>query len=58
MQGETRERWLRLCEQAAVEQDHNRLLKLIREISALLDEKEARLQAARSSKQVETTKPQ
>ena len=58
MQGETRERWLRLCEQAAVEQDHNRLLELIREISALLDEKEARLQAARSSKQVETTKPQ
>ncbi len=58
MQGETRELWLRLCEQAAVEQDHNRLLELIREISALFDEKEARLQAARSGKQVETTKPQ
>ena len=46
MQGETRESWLRLCEQAAVEQDRNRRLELIREIGALLDEKEARLQVA------------
>jgi hypothetical protein len=51
MRGEARERWVQLCEQAAVEQDHDRLLKLIREISALLDEKEARLQAAQSGKQ-------
>jgi hypothetical protein len=55
MQGETRERWVELCEQAAVEQDHDRLLELIREISALLDEKEVRLQAA-SAKPIETKK--
>lgn len=48
MRGEARERWVQLCEQAAVEQDHDRLLQLIREISALLDEKEARLHAAQS----------
>jgi hypothetical protein len=55
MQGETRERWVELCEQAAVEQDHDRLMELIREISAVLDEKEARLQAA-SAKPIETKK--
>jgi hypothetical protein len=48
MQGETGERWRTLCEQAAVEQDHDRLMVLIREISGLLDEKEARLKAATS----------
>lgn len=50
MRGEARERWVQLCEQAAVEQDHDRLLQLIREISALLDEKEARLHAAQSGR--------
>jgi hypothetical protein len=43
MEGETKERWLQLCEQAAVEQDRVKLLQLIREISRLLEEKEDRL---------------
>jgi hypothetical protein len=43
MQGETRERWQMLCEQAATEQDPERLMFLIREIDQLLSEKEQRL---------------
>jgi hypothetical protein len=43
MKGETRERWLVLCEQAAVEQDPQRLMALIREIDQLLREKQQRL---------------
>ena len=44
MQGETREKWKVLCEQAAVEQDQVKLMQLIQEITSLLDEKEKRLQ--------------
>jgi ABC-type transporter Mla subunit MlaD len=40
-----KERWLELCEQAAVEQDADKLFTLIHEITRLLDEKEQRLQA-------------
>lgn len=43
MRGETGELWRKLCEQAAVEQDPEKLLELTREINRLLDEKEARL---------------
>jgi hypothetical protein len=43
MQGETKERWERLCQQAAVEQDSDRLVKLVQEINRLLAEKEERL---------------
>ncbi len=43
MKGETRERWLVLCERAAVEQDPQRLMVLIREIDQLLREKQERL---------------
>ncbi len=38
-----KEQWIRLCEQAHVEQDPARLLELIREIERLLEEKEQRL---------------
>lgn len=47
MRGETGERWRKLCEEAAVEEDPERLLLLTREISQLLDEKEQRLKKAR-----------
>jgi hypothetical protein len=40
MHGEKAERWLKLCEEAAIEQDHERLMKLITEINQLLEEKE------------------
>lgn len=43
MQGETKERWLLLCEQAAVEEDAERLLELVKEINRILEEKEKRL---------------
>jgi hypothetical protein len=43
MQGQTVERWRRLCEQAAEEQDPDELLKLVNEITQLLDEKTKRL---------------
>lgn len=47
MQGETGERWLELCQQAAVEQDTDKLLQLIREINELLEAKERRLHGQR-----------
>ena len=40
MQGENGERWKHLCEQAAVEQDPQRLLELVREINRLLAHKQ------------------
>ena len=44
MKGETGERWRKLCEQAAVEQDPLKLMDLVSEINRLLREKEERLQ--------------
>jgi hypothetical protein len=41
-----KERWMQLCEQAAVEQDPERLLQLCLELDALLAEKETRLRSA------------
>jgi hypothetical protein len=43
MQGEIKERWRELCEQAAEEQDHNKLMELIEEINSLLEAKQQRL---------------
>jgi hypothetical protein len=43
MQGEKKERWMELCAQAAVEQDPKKLMELVQEINALLEEKERRL---------------
>ena len=43
MEDKTKERWLELCEQAAVEQDHDKLMQLVSEIDRLLAEKEQRL---------------
>jgi hypothetical protein len=43
MQGENKERWKLLCEQAAIEQDPQRLLELTREINDLLLGKQRRL---------------
>jgi cell shape-determining protein MreC len=45
--GKFGERWRKLCEQAAIEQDSDRLLELIKEINRLLEEKEERLKSAR-----------
>jgi hypothetical protein len=43
MKGETRERWQHLCELAADEQDHEKLMELVKEINDLLEAKEKRL---------------
>lgn len=45
MQGERRERWQLLCEQAAKEQNAEKLFALTQEINRLLEEKEHRLKA-------------
>jgi hypothetical protein len=38
-----KERWLELCAQAAIEQDPQKLIVLVKEISDLLEAKERRL---------------
>ncbi len=43
MDRETKEQWLVLCEEAAVEQDPARLLVLLTEINCLLNEKQRRV---------------
>jgi hypothetical protein len=43
VKGETRELWITLCEQAAVELDPLRLLELVKQINDLLEQKERRL---------------
>ena len=43
MKGPLKERWMRLCEQAAIEQDHQKLMELINEINRILEEKERQL---------------
>ena len=43
MIGKDKERWQQLCEQAANEQDPDKLLELAKEIVRILDEKEERL---------------
>jgi hypothetical protein len=43
MKGEKAEQWRVLCEQAAIEQDPEKLMRLIEQINRLLEEKEERL---------------
>ena len=43
MKGEVREIWKQYCAQAAVEQDPDKLLELVKEINRMLEEKENRL---------------
>jgi len=43
MQGANKERWWILCEQAAKEQDSERLMELVKEINELLEKKQDRL---------------
>jgi hypothetical protein len=50
MQGKVKEQWLQLCEQAAVEQDSQKLIALVEEINRMLDEKEQRLKRSSAAK--------
>ncbi len=45
MKGQKREIWMQLCENAASEQDPDKLMELIKEINRLLEEKERRLKS-------------
>ena len=47
MQGKVKEEWMLVCEQAAVEQDSEKLMALIMEINRMLDEKEQRLKGGK-----------
>jgi hypothetical protein len=49
MKGEKKERWLELCEQAADEQDTDKLRQLVLEIDRLLQEKTDRLRGIAAS---------
>jgi hypothetical protein len=52
MQGQVKEEWMQLCEDAAVEQDSEKLLVLVQEINRMLEVKDQRLkgvQPARTS---------
>jgi hypothetical protein len=49
MQGEKGERWRKLCEQAAGEQDSEKLMELAHEIDRLLEAKEQRLKGQRTN---------
>lgn len=44
---DSKEEWMKLCEQAAVEQDPEKLVTLTREICRLLDEREKALKSER-----------
>ena len=48
MQGEKGERWRKLCEQAAIEQDPQKLMELADKIDRLLEAKEERLKEQRT----------
>jgi hypothetical protein len=48
VQHEKKEHWMTLCQQAAVEQDPERLLHFIAEITRMLDEKDKRLRREQS----------
>lgn len=50
MQGERANRWRKLCEQAAIEKDHDKLLELTNEIIGLLDETKRRLHREQEQK--------
>ncbi|PYX32893.1 MAG: hypothetical protein DMG77_01230 [Acidobacteria bacterium] len=49
MQGNAKERWFELCEQAATEHDTVKLYALVQEINRLLEEKTLRLNGEREA---------
>jgi hypothetical protein len=50
MQGKAKEDWMQMCEQAASEQDSEKLMALVMEINRMLDEKEQRLRSGKPAK--------
>jgi hypothetical protein len=52
MKAETGERWRALCQKAQTEQDPDKFMELIREITRLLEEKERRLRGQEETKEL------
>ncbi|MGH9514313.1 MAG: hypothetical protein ACRD3P_01375 [Terriglobales bacterium] len=55
MKGQRKEQWMHLCEQAANEQDPDKLMDLVKEINRLLEEKERRLKNSAPESESSTT---
>ena len=51
MQGAEKERWFQLCQQIAVEQDPVKMLELVTELNALLEQKQKRIEDLKKSPQ-------
>jgi len=50
MQGKVKEEWVQMCEQAAIEQNSEKLMALVTEINRMLDDKEQRLKSRKPAK--------
>ena len=51
MKGEEKDRFVHLCEQASIERDPEKLLKLVRQINDMLETKRRRLDASETAEQ-------
>lgn len=49
MNSEHKQEWMRLCELASKEQDPEKLMELVREITRLLEQREAAIKAKKST---------
>jgi len=49
MSSEHKQEWMRLCELASKEQDPEKLMQLVREITRLLEEREMAIKARKST---------
>jgi len=49
MSSEQKQEWMRLCELASKEQDPEKLMELVREITRLLEERETAMKAKRTT---------
>jgi len=49
MSSEQKQEWMRLCELASKEQDPEKLMELVREITRLLEERETEIKAKRTT---------
>jgi hypothetical protein len=49
MNSEDKQQWMRLCELASKEQDPQKLMELVREITRLLEERETAIKAGKST---------
>lgn len=53
MNSEHKQEWMRLCELASKEQDPEKLMALVREITRLLEERDMAIKARRSTSEAD-----